>query len=237
VQPGVLAYNSRYFWRVKTFRTADSSAYSTVFNFFTKLHAGSDAEIEEYKTLDLNWLNSDIAEKCTIEVSTDTLFTDLIMKIDNEKLIKEVIIPTQTLDNYGTYFWRVKVTDANDGYYYSPVRVFVTGRVKAERITPEKKQTELPTKFALYQNYPNPFNPVTKIRFDIPVVNGRDRSLTAHVVIYDILGREITTLVNEQLQPGTYEVEWNAGNLPSGIYYYRLTTDIYTETRKMVLIR
>jgi hypothetical protein len=96
---------------------------------------------------------------------------------------------------------------------------------------------EIPASYILYQNYPNPFNPVTKIKFDIPVVNGHDHSLQIRLVIYDILGREITTLVNEQLQPGTYEVEWNAGNLPSGIYYYRLTTDIYTETRKMVLIR
>jgi hypothetical protein len=239
VQPGVLAYNSRYFWRVKSFTDTDSSAYSATYYFFTKIHASAESEIsseiEESKTLDLNWLNSDRIESITIEISTDTLFTELAMKIDNQKLVKEVTIPTSTLDNYSTYFWRVKVTESNDRIYYSPIMVFVTGMVK--RITSEKIQTELPTKFALYQNYPNPFNPVTKIKFDIPVVNGRDRLLTAQLVIYDILGREITTLVNMQLLPGSYEVEWNAGNYPSGVYYYRLITDTYTETRKMVLIR
>jgi len=73
----------------------------------------------------------------------------------------------------------------------------------------------IPETFCLYQNYPNPFNPSTKIKFDIPTVG------TRHAVslrIYDILGREIATLVNGQLNAGTYEIEWNASNYPSGVY-------------------
>jgi len=169
------------------------------------------------------------------------LFDDLIIKIDNEKLVKEVTIPTQTLDNYGTYFWRVKVTESYDRYYYSPIKVFVTGRVKTDHNTLEKKVIELPSKFALYQNYPNPFNPVTKIRMDIPLLNpstrGEGRGVFTTLVIYDILGREITTLVNEQLQPGTYEVEWNASNYPSGVYCYKLIATDYTDTKKMILLK
>jgi hypothetical protein len=95
---------------------------------------------------------------------------------------------------------------------------------------------EIPSRFYLHQNYPNPFNPITKIRFDIPTVgNGRDRSL--QIKIYDILGREITTLVNEQLKPGTFEVEWDGSNYPSGVYFYKMITDEFTETKKMVLIK
>ena len=74
--------------------------------------------------------------------------------------------------------------------------------------------TEIPEKFSLYQNFPNPFNPVTKIRFDIPSVE------TIHELslrIYDVLGREVATLVNQQLKPGTYEVDWDGTNYPSGI--------------------
>jgi len=95
---------------------------------------------------------------------------------------------------------------------------------------------KVPGSFSLSQNYPNPFNPVTKIKFDVPnVVNGRDRSL--RLVIYDALGREVATIVNQQLQPGTYEVEWDGGNYPSGVYFYKLETSSFSETKKMVLIK
>ena len=106
---------------------------------------------------------------------------------------------------------------------------------------------KIPQKFSLSQNYPNPFNPVTKIKFDIPLSRGvsEGRGVLARLVIYDILGREITTLVNEQLKPSTYEVEWNGNNYPSGVYFYKLITSDpstssgqgYSETRKMVLIK
>ena len=88
-----------------------------------------------------------------------------------------------------------------------------------------------PKEYSLSQNYPNPFNPTTKIKFDIP------RSGDVKLVIYDILGREVTTLVNQDLKPGVYEVEWNASNKPSGVYFYKLTTADFTETKRMVLIK
>jgi hypothetical protein len=100
--------------------------------------------------------------------------------------------------------------------------------------------TEIPKQFNLYQNYPNPFNPTTKIKFDIPVGTRRGVFLK----IYDVLGREIQTLVNEKLNPGTYEVDFNGDNLPSGVYFYKLvvgdnTTSggYYTQTKKMVLLK
>jgi hypothetical protein len=103
--------------------------------------------------------------------------------------------------------------------------------------------SEVPESFSLFQNYPNPFNPATKIRFDIPSLVRRGAGLVV-LKVYDILGREVVTLVKEQLSPGTYEVEWDGSNLSSGVYYYRLTvrqagssTGDYTETKKMVLIK
>jgi hypothetical protein len=94
--------------------------------------------------------------------------------------------------------------------------------------------TNVPEKYFLYQNYPNPFNSVTKIQFDVPsVVTGHDLSLR----IYDILGREAATLVNEQLKPGTYQVEWDGTNFPSGVYFYRLQAGDYAETKKLVLLK
>jgi hypothetical protein len=96
--------------------------------------------------------------------------------------------------------------------------------------------TEIPSVFTLEQNYPNPFNPTTKIKFALPpAVNGRDRSVK--FVIYDILGHEVATLVNEQLKPGTYEVDFNGSNYSSGIYYYTLQTQQFNQSKRMVLIK
>ncbi len=95
--------------------------------------------------------------------------------------------------------------------------------------------TEVPAKYNLMQNYPNPFNPVTKIKFDVP--NVQQASLLVALKIYDITGREIQTLVNERLQPGTYETTFDGSMLNSGVYFYKLITDGYTETKKMILIK
>ena len=97
----------------------------------------------------------------------------------------------------------------------------------------------IPDDFALYQNYPNPFNPETKIKFDIPDrfpigTFGNDKVV---LKIYDILGKEIQTLVNESLQPGSYEVTFDGSNLPSGIYFYSLQTVGFTETKKLILLK
>ena len=97
--------------------------------------------------------------------------------------------------------------------------------------------------FSLSQNYPNPFNPSTKIKFEIPPSPLSERGVGGFtkLIIYDLLGHEITTLVNEQLMPGTYEVEWSAstGNriYSSGIYFYRLSVGSFIETRKMILVK
>jgi hypothetical protein len=94
----------------------------------------------------------------------------------------------------------------------------------------------IPQKFSLLQNYPNPFNPVTRIKFNLPVTS-RVHGLDVHLVVYDILGRKVETLVNEQLMPGSYVVEWNASEYSSGVYFYRLETEEFTQSRKMVLVK
>lgn len=90
---------------------------------------------------------------------------------------------------------------------------------------------EIPVQYELLQNYPNPFNSTTTINFHLPVSN------VVGLIIYNILGEEVTALVNEQLKPGTYEVEWDASNCPSGLYYYRLTARDHSETKKMVFLK
>jgi len=90
---------------------------------------------------------------------------------------------------------------------------------------------EIPKKYVLEQNYPNPFNPATNVKFSI--CNTQFVTLKIH----DMLGREVANLVNEQLAPGTYEVDWNASQFPGGIYFYTLTAGDYMETKRMTMIK
>lgn len=94
----------------------------------------------------------------------------------------------------------------------------------------------VPSSYRLYQNYPNPFNPTTKIKFDV-ASNVKSEMSNTKLIIYDILGSEIAMLVNEKLAPGNYEVEFDASNYPSGVYYYKLETGSFSESKKMVLVK
>lgn len=91
--------------------------------------------------------------------------------------------------------------------------------------------TEIPNEFNLEQNYPNPFNPNTRIKFAIP------KAADVRLAVYDLLGREVESLVNKQLTAGTYEVNWNAAKFSSGIYMYRLVTNDFSMVKKMSLIK
>jgi hypothetical protein len=95
----------------------------------------------------------------------------------------------------------------------------------------------IPEKFALYQNYPNPFNPTTKIRYQIPLLGGDERGGLVTLKVYDVLGNEVATLVNEEKPAGTYEITWYAANLPSGVYFYTINAGSFVETKKMILLR
>jgi hypothetical protein len=92
-------------------------------------------------------------------------------------------------------------------------------------------ENNTPLSFELYQNYPNPFNPTTTIEFDIP-----ERS-NVKLIIYDILGREVKKLIDKELDPGKYKVNFDAKDLSSGVYFYTLRTSKFTKTNKMLLIK
>jgi hypothetical protein len=93
------------------------------------------------------------------------------------------------------------------------------------------REGSLPTGFALEQNYPNPFNPSTTIVFHL-----RERSFVS-LKVYDVLGREIATLVSEELYAGDYSVTWEAASFPSGVYFYQLRAGPYVGTKKLMLVR
>ena len=93
-------------------------------------------------------------------------------------------------------------------------------------------RNQIPTVYNLYQNFPNPFNPSTKINFDLP----KDSKVT--LVIYDLLGRVVKRLLNSEFkQAGRYSIDFNASNLASGVYFYRIEASEYEMTKKMVLVK
>ena len=92
--------------------------------------------------------------------------------------------------------------------------------------------TNIPEKFELFQNYPNPFNPTTNIKYQIT------KTSNVKLIVFDILGREVETLVNEFQKAGTYEINFDAGKIPSGIYFYTMDVDNKRiDTKKMILIK
>ncbi len=97
--------------------------------------------------------------------------------------------------------------------------------------------TNKPEKFSLSQNYPNPFNPTTTIKYTIPTNAGVETLHATSLRIYNILGEEVATLVNKQQAPGNYSVQFDASNLPSGVYFYTLRVGDFTATKKMVLLK
>lgn len=128
------------------------------------------------------------------------------------------------------------VTDGGipgDGFYFDNFRVvdYVDSLTSVSSIG-----TSVPDEFKLFQNYPNPFNPVTKIRFDIPS-NVKRQTSNVKMIVYDVMGKEISKLINQQLNAGSYSVEFNAANYPSGIYYYKLDAGDFSEVKKMILLK
>ncbi|MCX6164164.1 MAG: T9SS type A sorting domain-containing protein, partial [Ignavibacteriae bacterium] len=122
----------------------------------------------------------------------------------------------------------------NNYIFVGPYFESVWRRNLSEVIGIKQNSNNIIEKYSLFQNYPNPFNPITIIKFQI---NLPERTRFTTLKVYNILGKEIATLVNEKLQPGTYEVKFEGTNLPSGVYYYRIETENYSETKKMLMIK
>ena len=157
-------------------------------------------------------------------------YLGMVNGVDNKRYAKKFgILYTYTVDP-GSYTITL-IGCVIDGVKYGDTSI----------IGIQPVSSQIPLRYGLYQNYPNPFNPTTKIKFDLASVGTVSR--TVRLVIYDMLGREVATLVNEELKPGTYEVEWDGSGFSSGVYFYALVVGEntnnggYRQTNKMVLIK
>ncbi len=128
--------------------------------------------------------------------------------------------------SFAVYTYNRKTIILQQPFGYYKLRIFTSVPLGIESIS-----TSVPQGFSMSQNYPNPFNPSTKIKFEVPLQSN------VKITIFDAAGREAVVLTDQIVSAGTYSVDWNAGNFSSGIYYCRLTSDKFTETRKMVLMK
>uniref|UniRef100_A0A7V2ZIV1 T9SS type A sorting domain-containing protein n=1 Tax=Ignavibacterium album TaxID=591197 RepID=A0A7V2ZIV1_9BACT len=169
--------------------------------------------------------------------------------ITGKHAIPNAIIDIYSANRYelsASAYFRIgtTTTDANGNFSYSTnlnveaISVTATdflgntsGFARINIITDVENEEQIPKEFSLSQNYPNPFNPTTKISWQSPV--GSRQTLK----IYDVIGNEVATLVDEYRDAGRYEVEFDASGLSSGVYFYKLTLGSFTETKKMLILK
>lgn len=120
--------------------------------------------------------------------------------------------------------------------YFGWGRINSQATINSVSVSVYNYSSNIPENFSLHQNFPNPFNPVTKIRFDIPEL-WKNETQNVKLIIYDALGKEVVTLVNEKLSNGSYEINWNADKNSSGIYFYTLIAGNFLETKKMTVLK
>jgi hypothetical protein len=131
----------------------------------------------------------------------------------------------------GQSLYGVSFTDANTGTAVGDGGIILRTNTGGIMAVKGYGSATLAAGFSLLQNYPNPFNPSTTIRFTLAY------AAFASLMVFNITGQEIATLVNKEMSPGTYEVTWHASGLPSGVYFYRLQTGSFMESKKLVLLR
>jgi hypothetical protein len=179
----------------------------------------------------LSWKHSPRAQKYSLALSLTPAFSSLVVTdtslVDTTKAIGPLQCGT-------TYYWRVCAKNVGSTSDWSQARSFTTVVTSAV----EQLDAALPTEYALRQNYPNPFNPATTIQFALP------KSSYVSLKVYDALGKEVTTLVSQELSPGYFTIRWNA-SVSSGIYFYRLRAGDastssargFVETGKAILLK
>jgi hypothetical protein len=229
---GKLSGLATYYWRVCAFNSNGTGPWSIVWNFTTMTSgppapvlispANNTVGVSLTPTLYWGAISGVLNYKVQISLSQNfSSFIDSAIVTDHQ-----YVIPFGKLLNFVKYYWRVNATNVTGIGPWSEIWNFTTLMTGVNNFG-----SEVPTEFNLYDNFPNPFNPETKIKFDIP------KSTSVKIIIYDNTGRQISSLTNQVLSPGRYEVNWDASGYSSGIYFYRIVADDFTFTKKMLLIK
>lgn len=174
--------------------------------------------------IDFNWNPSARAVSYTLQLSDSLTFGNILFE---DSTVTENHFTIDSLENNKKYYWRVNAKNSMGTCNWSEMWSFTT----TQSSSVEGEDNLIPSLFSLAQNFPNPFNLSTTISFELPV------NSFVSLRIFDLTGCEVETLVAEELRAGSYAMQWNAGHMPGGIYYYRLETPSFKETKKLVLIK
>ncbi|MBU0475061.1 MAG: peptidylprolyl isomerase [Bacteroidetes bacterium] len=222
--------NIKYYWRVSANNGGNKSDYSVVHSFNSSIKAPvlvSPAVNEDSVSITpkLEWLPVNGATKYKVQVSKAPLFTSQNIVVDVDTVTVNYFV-TPTLQEKKSHYWKVfSLTDEYVGPS-SDFRRFVTGS-----LTAIKSIGKLPINFSLSQNYPNPFNPSTTIEFSVP------QKSKVSLEIFNIKGELIGQLINSELAAGKYQYNFNANELSSGLYLYKIVAGEFTSTKKMLLLK
>jgi hypothetical protein len=183
----------------------------------------ANSALDQSVTPALRWSAATGAMSYRVQLALTSTFTSTIL--DTSGIADTTITPSQ-LEYLKLYFWRVRAGNMVGSAEWS-----ATFRFRTVQMTSVAQEEEIPTSYFLSQNYPNPFNPVTSIRFALPHAG--------HVAlrVYDLLGREETTLVDEEMPAGTFTVTWDATRSSSGMYFYRIVAGAFADTKRMMLLK
>jgi photosystem II stability/assembly factor-like uncharacterized protein len=232
---GKLQLGYTYFWRVKAKNSFGSSLWSSVWNFATQIGPSAPTApvlvsppnyaLDQPRTPTLIWDSVSTAVSYKVQISTVSNFGVIV---DSSTVMgnHQYTVPNGKLFDNITYFWRVNASNQYGTSGWSTVWRFTVNPTGLSLVG-----GIVPSDYNLYPNYPNPFNPVTKIKFDIP-----KQSFNV-VAIYDVLGKQVDKIFEGYLSTGRYETIWNASRFNSGIYFVRLISNDYTNTKKMLLLK
>ena len=227
---------TKYYWKVKSRNIAGESNFSSVYSYVTGFPVTPVLLDPPHKTLDvstsptLKWAKAVTAETYKLQLTKNSLtFNDQTIILDTT--LADTSFTLNNLDGLTIYYWRVSAENQYGSSLWSGSFGFRT-----QEVVGVKDREEIPTEYNLYQNYPNPFNPTTEIKFSIP------KSGNVELRVYDILGREVMELVNENFAAGSYTVEWNGKNnygnqVPSGVYIYTIRSGQFISSKKMILLK
>ncbi len=229
-----LLYNQNYWWRVKGKNDAGYGLFSAYFKFTTAiappaaptLTSPANNSIGISPTTRLVWSNAATATSYRIQVSTDSTFATSQLDSTTTNNVDSIQVPAGKLNNNVKYYWHVSAINVGGSSAYSVKFNFTTSLTGVSQ-----NNNEIPKVFKLYNNYPNPFNPTSTIKFDVPLASD------VKMLVYNTLGQEVSTLVNAHLGAGSYSVQWDASNFPSGVYFYKITAGNFTDIHKMILVK
>ncbi len=222
-----LSGSTIYYYRVRASNSGGTSANSNTITVTTLLAAPVATAATNITTTGFtaNWNASTGATNYWVDVSTTDDFSNVLASYNNKSVGNVTTHIIISLTPNTTYYFRVCASNSSSTSPYSNTITVTTN------VTGVDDLLNLPTRFDLSQNYPNPFNPTTTIKYQIP------EETFVGIKVYNLLGSEVTTLVNEMRTVGTYEVKFNASQLTSGIYIYKIHAGQFSQMKKMVLVK